>query len=61
VIQRVPSLNETKVIDILQHREKLGSAGIGYGVAIPHGKISALDELIVTFGRDKKGVAFDAV
>jgi PTS system nitrogen regulatory IIA component len=39
----------------------LGSTGIGDGVAIPHGKASDLHELIVAFGRSKKGIAFDAI
>jgi PTS system nitrogen regulatory IIA component len=61
VIQNVPKLDPSKVIDVLQHREKLGSTGIGYGVAIPHGKIISLDEIIVAFGRSKQGVPFDSV
>lgn len=61
VIQNVPKLDQSKVIDVLQHREKLGSTGIGYGVAIPHGKIISLDEIIVAFGRSKQGVPFDSV
>ena len=42
-------------------RESLGSTGIGDGVAIPHGKVSDLHELVVAFGRSKKGIAFDAI
>jgi nitrogen PTS system EIIA component len=45
----------------LQQREKLGSTGIGEGVAIPHGKIPDLNELVVAFGRSKKGITFDAI
>ncbi len=54
-------LNKTKIFDVLQQREKLGSTGIGDGVAIPHGKIADLEELIVGFGRSKNGVAFDSI
>lgn len=55
------TLDATKAIDVLQHREKLGSTGIGDGVAIPHGKISDLSNLVIAFGRSKKGIPFNAV
>lgn len=51
----------SKAVDVLLQREKLGSTGIGDGVAIPHGKVSDINELVVTFGRSKKGIAFDAI
>jgi len=54
-------IDRVKAIDVLQQREKLGSTGIGDGVAIPHGKVSDLHELVVAFGRSKKGIAFDAI
>ena len=54
-------LEQTQVFDVLQQREKLGSTGIGDGVAIPHGKIGALEEVIVAFGRSKKDVTFDSM
>lgn len=54
-------INSDKAIDVLLQREKLGSTGIGEGVAIPHGKVSDLQELVVAFGRSKKGIDFDAI
>jgi len=54
-------LNSTSVIEILQQRENLGSTGIGDGVAIPHGKIPELDDLIVAFGRSTEGIDYDAL
>jgi nitrogen PTS system EIIA component len=54
-------LNKSQIFDVLQQREKLGSTGIGDGVAIPHGKISDLEELILAFGRSKSGVPFDSI
>lgn len=54
-------IDRAKAIDVLQQREKLGSTGIGDGVAIPHGKISELSDLVVAFGRSKNGIAFDAI
>jgi PTS system nitrogen regulatory IIA component len=49
------------VVNTLLEREKLGSTGIGDGIAIPHGKISDLDNLIVSFGRSMEGVEFDSM
>lgn len=55
------NIDQSRIIEVLQQREKLGSTGIGDGIAIPHGKIADLDELIVAFGRSKGGVAFDSM
>ncbi|MEE9912858.1 MAG: PTS sugar transporter subunit IIA [Deltaproteobacteria bacterium] len=54
-------IDRAKAIDVLQQREKLGSTGIGDGVAIPHGKVSDLQDLVVAFGRSHKGITFDAI
>ncbi len=54
-------LNTSAIIDILKQRESLGSTGIGEGVAIPHGKISALNEIVVAFGRSRNGIAYDSL
>jgi len=49
-----------QMVSVLMAREELGSTGIGDGIAIPHGKIPELDELIVSCGRSKKGIDFNA-
>jgi PTS system nitrogen regulatory IIA component len=54
-------LRHEAVVNTLLEREKLGSTGIGDGIAIPHGKIADLDNLIVSFGRSMEGVEFDAM
>jgi PTS system nitrogen regulatory IIA component len=54
-------IDRARAIDVLQQREKLGSTGIGDGVAIPHGKVSDLQDLVVAFGRSRTGIAFDAI
>lgn len=46
---------------ILMERERLGSTGIGHGVAIPHGKSSEIEQSVVVFGRSMPGVRFDAI
>jgi len=50
-----------ETVDVVMEREKLGSTGIGDGVAIPHGKLKGLGQMLCAFGRSKKGVDFDAV
>jgi len=54
-------LNREEVLRILQERENLGSTGIGDGVAIPHGKLKNLDQLVMSFGRSRSGVDFDSM
>jgi PTS system nitrogen regulatory IIA component len=48
-------------VDVLLEREKLGSTGIGDGIAIPHGKSKALDGLIMACGRSPEGVDFESM
>ena len=50
-----------KVLDALMEREKLGTTGIGQGVAIPHGKSDATSDLVAALGISKKGVEFEAL
>jgi nitrogen PTS system EIIA component len=50
-----------KAIHVVLEREKLGSTGIGDGVAIPHGKLKGLKNILCVFGRSKEGLDFDAV
>ncbi len=53
-------LSPREVFDCLIAREKLGSTGLGQGVAIPHGRLTGLDKTIGVFLRLPKGVDFDA-
>lgn len=48
-------------VDVMLEREKLGSTGIGDGIAIPHGKLKGLKTILCAFGRSRKGVPFDSV
>ncbi|SEA25249.1 PTS IIA-like nitrogen-regulatory protein PtsN [Desulfuromusa kysingii] len=56
-----PTLNRDDVIAVLEERERLGSTGIGDGVAIPHGKLAGIPELKLVFGRSRSGVDFDSM
>jgi PTS system nitrogen regulatory IIA component len=53
--------NEQEVMSVILEREKLGSTGIGDGVAIPHGKLKGIPNIICVFGRSLQGVDFDSV
>ena len=48
-------------MQVLLDRERLGSTGIGEGVAIPHGKLNNIDRQLIAFGLSRKGVDFDAM
>jgi PTS system nitrogen regulatory IIA component len=54
-------LDRDEVIRVLQERERLGSTGIGEGVAIPHGKLKDIKKLLISFGRSRRGVDFDSM
>ena len=53
--------DERKIFDILLEREKLGTTGVGNGIAIPHGKLDDLDKLQGLFARLERPVDFDAI
>lgn len=55
------SLDRDEVLKVLQERERLGSTGIGDGVAIPHGKLKNIDSLLLAFGCSKSGINFDSM
>jgi len=56
---QVASVEE--LLQVLLEREKLGSTGIGEGIAIPHGRLKKLKRFFISFGRSIKGVDFDSI
>lgn len=50
-----------ELVQILLEREKLGSTGIGEGVAIPHGRLKRLKHFFISFGRSTRGIDFDSI
>jgi PTS system nitrogen regulatory IIA component len=54
-----PGLDVDELTAVLTERERLGSTAIGDGIAIPHGKIRGVNQIIGVFGRKPKGVDFD--
>jgi nitrogen PTS system EIIA component len=53
--------NERAIFEILLQREKLGSTGVGSGVAIPHGKLPKLSKLFGLFARLDRPIDFEAL
>jgi PTS system nitrogen regulatory IIA component len=53
--------NEKAILEILLQREKLGSTGVGNGVAIPHGKLSKLGNVFGLFARLERPIDFEAL
>jgi PTS system nitrogen regulatory IIA component len=61
IAQQIPALDSEEVFSRLIAREKLGSTGIGEGVALPHCRISHCKEAIGTFIRLRDKIDFDAI
>jgi PTS system nitrogen regulatory IIA component len=53
--------NERLIFDTLMQREKLGSTGVGNGIAIPHGKLPKLEKLFGLFARLDRPIDFEAL
>ena len=53
--------NERTIFETLLQREKLGSTGVGNGIAIPHGKLPKLNKLFGLFARLDRPVDFEAL
>lgn len=57
----VTGLHDRQILDVLIERERLGSTGLGNGIAIPHGKLAGLDRVYEIFARLERPVDFEAV
>ncbi len=54
-------LESTAIFETLLQRERLGSTGVGHGIAIPHGKLADLDRIFSLFARLEQPIDFDAI
>jgi PTS system nitrogen regulatory IIA component len=61
ITDQEPSLNKGYLLQVLLERERLGSTGIGEGIALPHGKVNKLERLLASFGRSIEGLGFDSI
>lgn len=53
--------NREIILEMLHKRESLGSTGIGKGVAIPHGRSTAVSDVHIAFGKVEEGIEYDAI
>lgn len=61
LLEKRPHLDRENLMRVLLERERLGSTGIGDGIAIPHGKLKDLDQLALSFGKSTRGVDFESM
>lgn len=54
-------LDEREIFDTLLQRERLGSTGVGRGIAIPHGKLPGLQRIVGVFARLAEAIDYDSV
>lgn len=57
----ITGLHERAIFDVLLERERLGTTGVGNGIAIPHGKLPQLDKLYGLFARLERPVDFESI
>ena len=58
---QLTGLPERSIFEVLVERERLGTTGVGNGIAIPHGKLSGLEQLHGLFARLEKPIDFEAI
>ena len=54
-------VNSADLLDSLLDRERMGSTGIGNGIAIPHGRLNDTDKAIAVFLTTEQAIDFDAI
>lgn len=59
--RQLPQLAESTIFEALMAREKLGSTGIGGGIAIPHGKLKDVTAPVLIFVVSQDAIQFDAI
>ncbi len=57
----IPGRPERAIFEVLIERERLGTTGVGNGIAIPHGKLPGLDRLYGLFARLEKPIDYDSI
>ncbi len=57
----VTGLDERAIFSVLMDRERLGTTGVGNGIAIPHGKLPEVDRVYGVFARLDKAVDFQSI
>lgn len=58
---KITGVPEREVFDVILQRERLGSTGVGHGIAIPHGKLASISTIVGVFARLENAVDFEAL
>lgn len=58
---KITGLPERRILEVLTERERLGSTGMGQGIAIPHGRLANLPKIVGLFARLETAIAYEAV
>ena len=57
----ITGVHERQIFDVLLERERLGTTGVGNGIAIPHGKLAEVKQMFGLFARLEHPVDFEAM
>lgn len=57
----ITGLHERAIFDVIMGRERLGTTGVGNGIAIPHGKLANMERLYGLFARLERAIDFDSI
>jgi PTS system nitrogen regulatory IIA component len=57
----VTHLSERQIFDVILERERLGTTGVGGGIAIPHGRLPKLDRIYGIFARLEQPIDFESI
>lgn len=58
---KLTGVAEREIFDVIVQRERLGSTGVGHGIAIPHGKLTSISQIVGLFARLDSPVDFEAL
>jgi PTS system nitrogen regulatory IIA component len=58
---QVTGMNDRKIFETLMEREKLGTTGVGQGIAIPHGRLPDIKHIVGVFARLESPIDYDSV
>lgn len=61
IAEDITGVSSRDIFGTVLQRERLGSTGVGQGIAIPHGKLNGLDKIFAIFARLEKPISFDAM
>ena len=57
----ITGLHERAIFDVIMERERLGTTGVGNGIAIPHGKLANMERPYGLFARLERAIDFDSI